>query len=121
MDRNGFGPHISDEGFIDRKSRTGVDDLIPWITIGLLAQANGRLCTWKDNDPLRRRFNSPGLAQMLCNGFSKGKDSLGITIMGIIEVNLSLDLFLNESRNRKIGFSQIAFDHLFPLIFDALI
>ena len=75
MDGNGFGPHIMDEGFIDRKGGAGIDDLISWITVSLLAKADGRLGPGKDNDSIRRRLNPPCLAQMLCDGLAEGQES----------------------------------------------
>jgi hypothetical protein len=36
MQGNGPSPHIIDKGFIDGKSRAGINDLISGIAIGLL-------------------------------------------------------------------------------------
>jgi hypothetical protein len=55
---------------------------------------------------------------MLRNGFAKRQNSLGIAVMGIVEINLSLDLFLDVLGDREIRFSQITFDDPFPLIFE---
>jgi len=120
MKGDGFCPYIVDEGFVDRKGGTGVNDLISWIAVSLLTKANGRLCTWEDNNTLRGRLNFPCLTQLLRNGFAKRENSLRIAVMGIVEINLSLDLFLDVLWHRKIGFPEIALDDLFPLILETL-
>jgi len=120
MHGNGFSPDIMDEGFIDGKGGTRVDDLISWIAVSLLTKADRRLCTREDHNALRGCLNSPCLAQMLRNGFAKRQNSLRIAVMGIVEINLPLDLFLNVLGHRKIGFPEVALDDLFPLILQPL-
>jgi hypothetical protein len=120
MNRDGFSPNIIDEGFIDGKGGAGVDDLISRIAVSLLTKADRRLCTRENNNALRGCLNSPCLAQMLRNGFAKRQNSLMIAVRGIVEVDLSLDLFLDVLRHRKIGFPEVALDDLFPLILQPL-
>jgi hypothetical protein len=120
MNGNGFSLDIVDEGFIDRKGGTGIDDLISRIAVSLLTKANGRLCAREDNNTFRSCLNSPCFAQMLRDSFAKRQNSLRIAVMGIVEINLSLDLFLDVLGHRKIRFSQIALDDLFPTILQPL-
>jgi len=120
MDRNGFGPHIGDERFVDWKGGAGVDDLVSRITISLLAQSDGRFGAGKNDDPFRRGLDPPGLAQVLGNGLPERKDALGIAVVGIVQIDLALHLVLDMLRDGEIGFPQIAFDHLLPLIFEEL-
>jgi hypothetical protein len=82
MDGDRDGAHIVDEGFINRKAGTGIDHLVSWIAVGLLTEADRRFGPGKDDNPLRRGLDSPRFTQVLCNSLSKGKDSLGITVMG---------------------------------------
>jgi hypothetical protein len=118
MKWNGFSPDIIDERFVNRKSGTGVNDLISWIAVSLLTKANGRLGTWEDDNALRSRLNPTCLAQLFCYGFAKRQYPLRIAIMGVVEVNLSLDLVLNVLGHGKIGLPEIAFDNLLPLVFE---
>jgi hypothetical protein len=120
MDRDGFGSHIGDEGFIDWKGGAGVNDLISGVTVGLLAQSDGRLGSGKDDDPLGRSLNPPGLTQVFGDGLPKRENALGVAIVGIIQVDLTLHLVLDMLRNGEIGFSQVALDHLLPLVFEEL-
>jgi len=118
MKWNGFSPYIVDERFVNRKSRAGIDDLIPWITVSLLTKADRRLCTGEDNNTLRSRLNSTCLAQLFCYGFAERQYPLGIAIMGVVEVNLSLDLLFNVLGHGKIGLPEVALDNLLPLVFE---
>jgi hypothetical protein len=55
---------------------------------------------------------------MVRNRGPKGKQSLGIAIMSIVEVDLSLYLVLDKLRNGKVGLSEVAFHDFLALFFD---
>ena len=112
MDGDRRSAHIGDEGFIDGKTGAGIDHLVPRTAVGLLAKADGGLAPRKDDDALRLRPDPPRFASLSRDGRPEGRDPLGITVMGVIEVDLAFDLLLDESGDRKIRLTQIALDDL---------
>jgi len=68
--------HVINEGFIDGKGRAGIDDLISWITISLLAKADRWLGPGKTTTRSGGRLNPPCFAEMLCDGLCGGARSL---------------------------------------------
>jgi len=118
MQRHRTPTYIRDEGFVDRKPGAGVDDFISWITIGLLAQTDGRLGPGKDHDAIGGGTDPTCFTKMFGDGNAEGKNPLGVTVVSIVLVDLPLDLFLDKLGNRKIRLAEIALDHLFSLFFD---
>jgi hypothetical protein len=105
MNGNRFSPDIVDERFVNRKGGAGIDDLISWITVNLLAKADRRLGAREDDNAFGSRIDSPCLAQVSRNGFAQRQNPLRIAVMGIVQINLFLDLLLDVLRNRKIRFT----------------
>ena len=114
VNRDGAGTYIRNKGFIDGETGAGIDDLVAGVTIDLLRQAYGRLCAGKYHDPVGSCSNAAGLAEMVRNRGPKGKQSLGIAIMSIVEVDLSLYLVLDKLRNGKSGSPRLHFTTFLP-------
>jgi hypothetical protein len=118
MDRHRTSAHIRDKGLIDGEPGAGIDHLVSRITIGLLAQTNRRLRTGKYDDSVRGGPDPACFAEVLSDGNPECKNSLRVTIMGIVLVNLPFDLLLDKLGNREVGLSKVTFDDFSPLLFD---
>jgi len=72
MKGNRGGTHIPDQGFIDGKSRAGVNDFIPGVAVNLLGKCNGGFAPGKDTNLFCRDLKSPGVIDLPGNGLAKG-------------------------------------------------
>ena len=84
-----------------------------------MGQSDWGFAPWKDNHLLGPDFKSTGFCNLSGNRLPQANQSLGITVMGVVQVQLPFDLILDVDWNREIGLPQVEFDHWRTFFFNS--
>jgi hypothetical protein len=120
MKGNGRRTDEPRETLIDRKPGRRVDDLVARRGVDVLAETDGRFGSGKDDHLLRGDRDPSGFGELVGYGLAQTGHPLRIGVMGVAEIELSLDLFADVVGKLEIGFTDIAADDPMPSRLDLL-